>query len=180
MSIAPVDDILYTRLGNFLQIVLGVVPVIRGLDNRVPMPDAPFAAMTPVGNDRIWMIANGDNYTRPAPLPAPNNGTRNFEHHIGYRVQLDFYGPASRDWAAQVFTLITSDYGVEKLAPEVSPLQCTEPLQLPLVNGEEQFEQRWSFTASLQYNSVVSVPQEFAEQLEIGLIEVDSTYPPGA
>lgn len=176
MSIAPVDDLIYTRLGNFMQGVLTGVPVVRGLDNRVPMPSVPFICMGPVGKTRIWMAAAGEQYTRP----NIGVGTRSFENHYSYRVQLDFYGPDAGDWATQIHTLLTTEYGVDALKPEVSPLQCDDPLQLPLINGEQQFEQRWSFAAHLQYNPIVSVPQEFAESLEITLVEVDSTYPPGA
>jgi len=173
MSITPVNDAIYTRLGNFIQAVLGAIPVVRGLDNRVPMPVEPFACMTPAGTSRVWMSASGDTYDRAG-------GTRKFEQHSNYRIQLDFYGPNSHDWATQVHTLATTEYGVGLLAPEVSPLLCEDIQQLPLVNGEEQFEQRWMFAIQLQFNPVIAVPQQFAEALEITVIEVDTTYPPGA
>jgi hypothetical protein len=51
-------------------------------------------------------------------------------------------------------------------------------MQAALVNGEEQYEERWIVGANLQYNPVVSTPQQFADTLEATLINVDEAFPP--
>lgn len=170
MSITPVDDAVYTALGNFLNTIMdGAAEVVRQLDNRVPMPDGPFVTMGPSSMQRLsWPMGS---YDRDA-------GLRKFEQHTRYTIQLDFYGPQSHDQAWSVATLFFTEYGVQQFKPGgVSPLYCDDPHQMPLIDGEQQFEQRWSFNVHVQYNPVISVPQEFADELEIGLIEVDSTYP---
>ena len=47
---------------------------------------------------------------------------------------------------------------------------CSDGMQSPLVTGEQQWEGRWTLTASLQYNPVVTVPQDFADVLIPNLV----------
>jgi hypothetical protein len=60
----------------------------------------------------------------------------------------------------------------------VAPLHADDPRQMPFINDQSQYEWRWIIEACLQANQVVISPQQFADALEIGLIEVDSHYPP--
>lgn len=164
----------YTSLRAF---VLGIVPagveVVQGLDNRtaMPPPSPGFVCMTanlliplrtPV---ELWDMAD----------PDPN--AIDIEQGTQIRVQLDCYGAASGDWAAQLMTLLRTDYGVRALAPVLAPLYADNPVQAALVNGEEQYEQRWIVGANLQYNPVVTIPMEFADTAEVNLINVDERYP---
>ena len=48
---------------------------------------------------------------------------------------------------------------------------------MPLTDSEQQYEQRWMATAVLQFNPVVTVPQDFANALTINLVDVDERYP---
>jgi hypothetical protein len=60
----------------------------------------------------------------------------------------------------------------------IQPLYADNPTQMPLIDGEAQYEQRWKLTASLQYNPIVTVSQDFADTLTLTLDEVDATFPP--
>lgn len=176
-TISLPDDIIYQRLRSF---IIGVVApdapeVIRGPSNRVPMPKDPFICLTPGTMKKLsWPVKSYSD-------PTPTTGTRDYLQPTQYRVQVDCYGPASPQWAAMIATLFFSDYGVENLGPEVAPLYADEPQEMALINDEQQFEQRWTFNALVQYNPVISTPQQFADQLAIDkFIEVDSTFPAGA
>lgn len=167
-----------TALRSFL---LGILPagteVVRGQDNRVPEPQGDdFVTMTPVLRERLE--TNVDTYTDGYPN-APS--TKSILQPTKVTVQLDIHGPASADNAQIITTLFRDDYGVEQFASsgfDVTPLYHSEPHQMPFVNGEQQVEDRWVVDVVMQCNPVVTVPQQFADQLKVGLIDVDATYPP--
>ena len=52
------------------------------------------------------------------------------------------------------------------------PLYCDDGHQMPLINGEFQYEARWTIHARLQINPAISTPQEFADSLTPTLVEV--------
>lgn len=95
-------------------------------------------------------------------------------------VQLDVHGPAGADNAQIISTLMRDGYAVQKFAEyggDATPLLADEPRQLPFLNAEQQYEDRWVIEAMLQANPVVSVPQQFAAAAEVDLVDVDVVYP---
>lgn len=97
---------------------------------------------------------------------------------MDYSIQIDCYGPLSSDWAAIISATWRDDYAVNKMAPTCAPLYADDPKQLPIVDGEANFEQRWMLSAVLQYNPVVTVPQEFFDTATVEFINVTAEYPP--
>lgn len=173
MPISINDDLIYQQVRTFILAVLAdqnpLPEVVRDPGNGVPIPAAPFIAMSPSLNSKLSFPVS--TYT-----DVPGNGTRNLTQHLQYAMQIDCYGPQSPQWSAILTTLFFSEYAVTQMGPNVTPLYCEEAQQLPLVNAEAQFEQRWSFPLLLQYNPVVSVPQDFAASLTVNLKEVDTEY----
>lgn len=96
-------------------------------------------------------------------------------------VQLDIHGPRSADNAQIVSTLLRDLYGVDFIQavdPNVTPIDADDPKQIPFVNEQNQYENRWVVEARLQVNETVTgLPQQFADALTVELIEVDTTYP---
>ena len=160
---SAVLDILY----DFIAGLLPVDPnnIVRGLGNGVPMPEGPFVCMTVTGQKRL--ATNIDNYNDP----VTTIGTRAVMQKSQLTVQIDVYGPQSNDWALILTTMFRDPYGCDMLAPDVSPLYADDPNMLPLTNAESNYEERWFVTAVLQYNPVVSVPQQFADKASVTLIK---------
>lgn len=97
-------------------------------------------------------------------------------------VQLDVHGPAGADNAQIISTLFRDDFAAEQFAAlgfGVVPLYAEDPKQMPFVNGEGQYEDRWVVDVMMQVNPIVGVPQQFASTAAVGIIEIDATYPPG-
>lgn len=97
-------------------------------------------------------------------------------------VQLDVHGPNGADNAQRISTLLRDDYAVMQFATygvDVTPLYAEDPKQLPFLNAEQQYEDRWVVEALLQTNPVVGVPQQFADSTEVDVVSVDAAYPPG-
>jgi hypothetical protein len=169
------DDV-YEALGDFLETVLpaGVV-VLQSTENRVPEPPASpgFVEMTARVQGRI--MTNLDKWNPQDVAPTEID----IEQAIQLTVQLDCYGAASGDWAVMLSTVLRDEYSIDALrASPITPLYTNDPRFAPLVSGEEQYERRWIVEAFVQYNPVTSTPQQFADTIDVGLINVDVSYPP--
>jgi hypothetical protein len=96
-------------------------------------------------------------------------------------IQFDVHGPASADNAQIIVTLFRSPFAwdfFQASGCDIAPLHADDAKQMPFINGEQQYEDRWVITANLQVNPVVSTPQQYTSQLKIGLVNVDAAYPP--
>lgn len=161
MNSSPDVDAVFLVLQPFVVAVLGVgTMAIRLPANRVPMPRGPFVGLTP-----ILALALSTNVKGPIANEAQGT-TRPSE----LTVQVDVYGPASAEQAATLSILLRDNYACEYFAernPAVAPLFASDARQLPLVNGEDQYEDRWTFEAVLQFNPSIVVPQQSANTLSV-------------
>lgn len=99
-------------------------------------------------------------------------------------VQLDVHSANvgdSADMAETISTVFRDGYAAKWFAENgdvISPLHADDPKQIPFINAEQAWETRWVVTAELQANQLVTgLPQEFADVLTPGLINVDVVYP---
>jgi len=107
-------------------------------------------------------------------------GNKSMLQETQVTVQLDVYGPGSSDNSQIISTAFRDAYAVEQFATsgfDVFPLHADEATQAPFINAESQFEERWTLKCQLQCNPVVTVPQQFADQLEATIKEVQASYP---
>lgn len=96
-------------------------------------------------------------------------------------VQLDVHGPSSAENAQIISTLIRDDYGYsyfDSSGVDAHPLHADDPRQIPFINDQEQYEDRWVVECCLQVNETVQIPQEYADSVVVGLVDVDVVYPP--
>lgn len=108
-------------------------------------------------------------------------GTKAILRPTEYTVQLDVHGPASADNAQIISTLLRDNYACDFFTAssiDMQTLYASGPRQLFFNNGEQQYEERWIVDSCMQINPVVSVAQQFAGTVDLGLINVDVTYPP--
>lgn len=113
-------------------------------------------------------------------------GWHGMQQNAEVTVQLDFHSDdlSAGDNAQIVSTslrdLFATDFFRMLASPlnGVVPLHADDPRQMPFINESQQYEWRWVLEACLQANQVFLTPQQFAEAVVIGLIEVDSHYPP--
>jgi hypothetical protein len=171
-----VERQIYVAVKAFLVTVTGLDPalVLQGLPNRSSMPPAAPGYVTmqlTLGNRLNYNIDTWDP-TDPAPTAITS------ETHWKERMQVDFYGAAAGDWSRVFAGLWKDETACLALEPVCDPLYAHDPLLAPLDDSEQQYESRWTVEAFLQYNPVVSVPMQFADTLEVTLINVDEAYPP--
>lgn len=108
------------------------------------------------------------------------SGAKIFLQPTKIMVQLDVHGPNSADNSQTISTLFRDDFAVQAFKAsgfDVTPLFASDPRQLPYVNENQQTENRWVIDVHMQANPTIRAPQEFADQLDITLIDVDAAYP---
>lgn len=168
------QDIFKALRGLILQLVDAGTEVVQAQDNLVAMPKMPFVAMNNVGQRRL--MTNLDSW---ASTGAPSSMA--IEQHIEYRIQVDFYGNEASVWATMLQALFRDSYGADffaTISPKIQPLYADDPVQIPLITGENQYLQRWRVLAVMQYNPTMNVTQDFADALTVGLVSVDAQFPP--
>lgn len=174
LAVTPTLDDVAVKIRDFLvSIVPTGTPVIRGPVNRAPLPKAPCVIFTYLFQTRLRTNLHTDD----DPFPTPGGETTT-EQGTKVHVQMDFYGDESNDWAVLASMLWRDQYACDIMAPDATPLYSDDARMVPLVTGEEQYLERYAITAYLQWNPVTVTPQQFADTLDVTLIEVDSTYPP--
>lgn len=107
-------------------------------------------------------------------------GTVSLLQPVDVVIQCDVHGPASADNAHIISTLIRDYVGAQAFAdqgPGLVPLYTDDPRQIPFINGEAQYEERWIVDVHLQADPLVIVSQQFADQLHATAISVEAAYP---
>lgn len=108
-------------------------------------------------------------------LGTISGGSQGVTQATEITIQLDVHGPASAENAQAITTLLRDGYAVDAflaLGSDVQTLYADDPKQVPFINGEMAYETRWVIECRLQANQVISVPQQFAGSIQVGLIEV--------
>lgn len=162
------DDIFAALRGFILTTVPAGVEVLQTQVNRVPQPRGPnYVLMTAAS--RTFQSSSYREY-------RPDAGQVDIARSTGAGFQLDFYGPLSSDYAQRFATLFRDDNAYvwfDDNHPDVTPLYCDDGSQMPLTNGEKQYEARWMIQAMLQVNPVVSTAMQFADSVDVTIVEAD-------
>ncbi len=162
-------DAVMTALRAFLMHVLPTgTQVVTGQQNLVPLPLGRVVVMTPL------MQTAMDVPTREYDRKADAVGKKQSKD---WRVQLDCYGDNAADAAAMLQTVFRTDYAFDWMADDyaIRPLWAEDPRNMAFINEASNYENRWMLEVHLQANQTTTLPQQFAEQLAIGTVEVDTS-----
>jgi len=170
VTIDIIDQDVFRALVVFFRSFLPAnVEVVQAQDNRVPMPKGGFVAMNNIGMDRLsFNVDSYNSFTQGKSILTPTK----------FDMQLDFYGPTAQEWAIKTVSLFRDEYATEIFPPNIQPLYADDPDQIPLIDGEDQYEQRWRLAATLQYNPILSTSQQSMIAVEIELAPIDQTFNP--
>lgn len=165
VNVSITDDDVFTALRTFLlSIVPAGVEVIQTQDNGVPIPIGPFVSMNNIDQQRL--STNTHAYDRL-------NNTQAIAYGNQYTMQVDCFGPDSGAWATAIQALFRDAYGYDMFPANIKPLHADGPTQLPLMNAESNYEQRWRVRCVMHTNPNITVPQQYMESVKIDLYEVD-------
>ncbi len=164
------DDIL-TAVRSFLTTMLpSTVEVVAGLDNTVPMPQGEFVVMTFLSMERLTLNA----------IDAISSDGLSVDSMMPWRITiaLDIYSPNSQQYAATLAALFRSEYAADNFPSPVTPLDCSDPKQVPFITAGENWLQRWRLEFSAQVNETTTLATETADTITIGVEPIDQTFAP--
>lgn len=142
---------IYIDLRQYLLSLFPDCEVIQAYGNNTPLPNAPFISMNIIHESEMntqiheWHVSDG---------------LADVIRSIETTFQLDFYGKDSGR-RARVFSALWRDFHACDGLAVCKPLYTENARYLPLSNEEQEFEERWSITASLTYNPAVTHAQDF-------------------
>jgi hypothetical protein len=173
-TVSPTLTTAYTAIVAFILSVTGLAStqVIRGVQNRASMPLPGFITVQFLQQRRLRTNIHQTGSANP-----PTTAT--LEEDVELTFQIDCYGPQSNAWATMLSTLLRDEYGVNQLSPSgVTPLYADEARFIPFIDGESQWEERWSLDARFQLQPVTTIPQQYADVLDLTLVNVTERFPP--
>jgi hypothetical protein len=155
LSSITIDDVI-DALKDFLTPFVPGGEILRAQVNRTPMAASPCVYLTELLQVDLDI-----------PYPEFLSGDDVVAIHGGTRIdiQIDFYGASSGDYCKAVKAAFRTGYGFDQFPENIRPLYTSDGVQSPLITGEQQYESRWTLTVSLQYNPIVTIPQQFADEL---------------
>lgn len=174
MTPSVTESAILTALRSFLlEILPAGVEVIKGQANKVAEPvDLDFVVMTPT--NRFRLATNIDEWDTADPAPTVITAS----HSTNIDIQLDIHGPNSTDNAQIIATLFRDDYGCRNIDQTIfQPLHASDGHQIPFINGEGQYEDRWVITISLQANPSISTNMDFADTVSATISPIGSVNP---
>ena len=136
----------------------GANKIVRGQVNRVAQPADPCVVLTELLEVDLSV---------PRSDYQPDDSTATLHGPTRIDVQLDFYGELSSDYCKAVKSAFRTMWGCTQFPSNIQPLYTSDGVQSPMVSGEAQWQSRWTLTVSLQYNPVMTVPQDFADVLSV-------------
>jgi len=161
------SDIQTVTRGFLLSILDQPIEVIASQANRVPEPLAQdFIVMTPL--NRVRQSTNTDFWDET----INTNTILNSASPMTVGIQLDVHGPKSADNIQKIATLWRDFAACDFFTAsglDMQPLYTSDPMQVPFVNAEEQYELRWMLDAYLEANIIVGVNQPFADTLYVNI-----------
>ena len=152
-------------VGDFLKPIMPAnISIAKGQQNNVPMMPAPLLVMTPIGMPQ---------YPTTRMSLDSTAGKMAYDMPKILKLQMDFYGKDAGEMSNRAATMLRSLYASEQFPEGIFPLYCDDAIQSPLTTAEKQYEDRWTTTLSLQYNSPVLINQESFNAL--GEVNADPT-----
>ena len=122
-------------------------------------------------------------YTVAPPQTVPAGTTVYVGRHAMLQaadlvMQCDVHGPNSSINATAISVAWRDDAGYQLVRAasgplEMAPLYADDPRMVPFQNAESQWEDRWIVDLHLQGNVIVTLGQEFADVVVIGMFPVD-------
>lgn len=134
------------------------------------------------GSGLNWQVSKSQNLSSR----VLSSGARAMQQGADCVLQLDFHD-AGDGVASDLVQIVSTTYRDAFAAqwfkehhPDlpIAPLYCENPRQAPFINESLQYEWRWILETHLQVDQTVSMPQQYADVVDVDVISVDARFPP--
>lgn len=163
-----VDNIIDT-LADFIEPLCG--PCQQAQANRATMLKGQFCIITPL---RFIRLSTTENIKQDTG--SPSTSAMSYTEVRRADLQIDIYGDGAGDRANILETVFRSGYAweaIKALDARLSPLYSSDAIQAPMINAEEQWQERYTLTLSLQADIIVTLPQDYFETVEFTTEQAD-------
>lgn len=165
MTIDNVIDV----LADFAEPLIGKCEQAQA--NRVPMDKGEFNILTPLRFRRLSTSRETNKDTG-----VQSTSSLGFTEVRQAEVQVDLYGDGAGDRAIALETLFRTGYAydaIKAIDARVAPLYSTEAIQAPMINAENQWQERYTLTLSLQVHITIDVQQDYFDKAQITINQAD-------
>lgn len=140
--------------------------IYRAYQNRVPLPEKnDFCVITLIEEGRY--NTGIDTYSFPKDEQTIKLG-------IKARVQIDFYGDLSKNYANAIMNICNDTVGCTFLRPYgIQPLYCDNVENMTGVSGEKEYVERNTIEVYLTYKNAVVVSQDGFNTAKINNIKTE-------
>ncbi|ENP0422084.1 hypothetical protein EVK84_15890 [Edwardsiella piscicida] len=87
-------------------------------------------------------------------------------------IQVDIYGDSAGDRAVTLETVFASSYAydlIKAIDARVAPLCSAAAIQAPMIDAEQQWQERYTLTVSLQVHMTASFPEPYFDKAEVSV-----------
>lgn len=167
LSIDVTNQQIFTAVkAFFVQIFDNTVEIIAGQQNLLSMPKNDFILLNQGIIKRL--ATNTHEYIDTGNIGI-YQGTKNMYSPTEVSISTDIYGKSSPDLIAILQTVFKDAYTYDSFPINIKPLYITDPFQMPLIDGEKQYTNRWHTDIHLMYTPKVGVNQQYSDELDINL-----------
>ncbi len=149
VSVSILETDVFTTVRSFFLTLISL-PVIRTPVNRAAMPVGDFVALSPSGIKRL--ATNTDAF--------PTITTETILQPMEFSMRVDCYGATACDTAQLLGAVFRDELAVDAFSGsgyDIAPLYAGDPIQMPVVTGEDQYLERWTFEIYMQFNPVTTL-----------------------
>lgn len=162
-------DNVIDALSDFIEPLCGTC--YQAQANRVPSYTGQFCILTPINVTRI-----GTTKEENADTGDNTTATMGFSEVRQADIQVDIYGDSAGDRAVALETVFRSSYATDRLQSindKVIPLYSTQALQSPFISAEEQWENRYTITLTIQMQVTISLQQDYFDAVDLSIEKVN-------
>lgn len=167
---------LFKATGDFLSSLFPDADVGQSQQNQKPMPKGGFITMTPLFITDL--STNSSTYEYDGVSEFGREDLRRVDE---WQCQLDFYGEQAQNYATIFSRVARSEFACtwfRENANVLVPLYSGPPRQTTMINGESQYESRWTLEFHANPLIVVGVPLQFMTGADVISQPVDVRFPP--
>lgn len=166
---------LFKATGDFLSVLFPDSEITQTQQNQTPMPKGGFITMTPLFLTDL--STSSVNYEYDG---VSDYGRAELLRVDEWQCQLDFYGDQAQNNATIFSRIARSEFActVQGKRECHGTALFRPPRQTSMINGEKQWESRWTLEFHANPLIVVSVPQQFMTGADVISQPVDVRFPP--
>lgn len=168
MNDMTVDDVIDV-FANFAEPIIGSCE--QAQSNRVPMEKGEFCILTPL---RFKRLSTGKEIKRDTGTSATSAVA--FTEVRQADLQVDIYGSGAGDRAVALETLFRTGYAYDEIKAidtRVAPLYSSDASQTTMIDSENQWQERYTVTVSLQVHITVEVHQDYFDAVNFTIEQAD-------